>query len=151
MPTQPIDIEKIVFWGCTLLIVQNFRVILKLIQMNPKKIYERIDVIMPRSGRTIKDIFHSDQNQAKFKLVLWHLKIRDIFGILSLFSGIFMIGGYATYLLQLFAVDKPQVVIVVCVNAFVLFVYTLQKIKCQRECVAFDRPDLAADIKAGHY
>ena len=62
-----------------------------------------------------------------------------------------MIGGYATYLLQLFAVNKPQVVIVVCVNAFVLFVYTLQKIKCQRECVAFDKPGLADDIKAGYY
>jgi len=151
MQVQPIGIEKIVFWVCSLLIVQNYRIILKLIEMNPKKIYEQILVKMPRSGRTIKDIFQNNKNEAKFKLVLWHLKIRDIIGILSLFSGIVMIGGYATYLLQLFSVDKLQVTIMVLVNAFVLFLYTLQKIKCQRECVAFDKPDLAADIKAGHY
>lgn len=151
MPMQPLDIEKIIFWGLTLLIAQNVIVIFKLIQMNPKKIYDNITVKIPKSNRTLKAIFDHDNNKQKFNLVLWHLKIRDIFATLSLFTGIFMVGGYVTYYLQLFTMDKPKVITVAGINGFVLLLFTLRKIKCQHECVAFDKPDLANHIKAGHY
>lgn len=151
MPTQPLDIEKIIFWGVTLLIVQNIRVILKLIQMNPKKIYDNITVKIPKSNRTLKAIFDYDNNEKKFNLVLWHLKVRDICAILSLFTGIFMAGFYVSYYLQLFTVNKPKVLAAAGINAFVLLLFTLKRIKCQNECVAFNKPDLASHIKAGHY
>lgn len=144
-------IEKIVFWGCTLLVVQNFRVFLKLVQAQPAIITEHISILIPRSGRMLKDILNNDHNEQKFKLSLWYLKARDIIGITSLFSGLFMLGAYVTYLRQLFNIDRSQVFVLVAINAVILFIYTLQKIKCQNVCVAFGQRDLADGIKAGHY
>ena len=82
---------------------------------------------------------------------LWHLKVRDIIGLVSLFTGVFMLGAYATHLMQLFDVGRFHVVFFVFVNAGILLSHTLQKIKCQSICVAFGHSDLADGIKAGHY
>ena len=48
------DIEKVIFWGCALLIVQNFRVFLKLLQAQPAIINEKIPINIPRAGRVVK-------------------------------------------------------------------------------------------------
>ena len=145
------SIEKIIFWGCSLLIVQNFRVFLKLLQAQPTIINEQIFINIPRTGRSLKEILHNQNNEEKFRLSLCYLKVRDIIGLVSLFTGLFMFGAYAVYLMQLFDIGQLQVVYIVIVNAGVLFVYTLQKIKCQSICVAFGQQDLADGIRAGHY
>ena len=149
--TSYLTAESIAFWLFTLLGVQNIRVVLLLVKASPQLIRTRITLIMPRAGREAEHILAHDHNEAKLNLLLWHLPIRDVWALMSLFSGIFMVGAYVTFGLKTFNIEATHVFIFVGVNARVLFLHTLKSLQCQKECIGFGEPDLASHIKAGYY